>query len=581
MGGYIFDLKRNKLDVNEDSFNKRNQVVSFSHSNSSFSFKKYQKLLLDSDPFIYKKDENMIIGNGTISYKGMPFDMGFEQLASDLIHKKLDKKNLFGHFTIIQVDLNNNIIHFYFDEAGYGAPFVIDNSFISSSFLSCIDNLNELELDKESIFETIYTGCYFNGKTTFKEIRKITKNEIWETNRFKIKFSQVEQSIPKERLRSREEAQTSVINDLNSYFKKWKPQIEELSADLGLSSGYDSRMMLCFLEKNYKKKYQVHTYWKQKKDFDNQIAEELAKKVDLPLIRIPIKDRDGLTDIEFDEMLQDAMNYYDGLFPVNHGWVREYRTSKHRSKILQNTRFGFSGLSGEQYRNDFNLLNRKITINYLINNLVLEDKNHEILKSTLYAKKGFEIIKESIIKSLDLEIKSNRVSRSVVQRYYCEMWVPGGPGIRNRVENNLTFFLSPFTERYHQKRSYSLLKYLGFGGNFQAEIINRLNPSLASIMSDYGFSFDNIKIKNKLFWFVSAIIGRNNKLNIVDKFSHRRQNYLDSFANHKSLIKDKLTYLKKFNFEFPIESPKFKADTIDRLIALSTLLKKYEIKIKI
>lgn len=576
MGGFVVDLAIVKAKNEISIFAKRKQNTSLFYEEENIKIKKYQKVLLDKDPYVYEDNQIIIVASGTISYHGLPTLLGFEKLKIDLLNDC--NPEAIGHFSIIYFNKKRKELRVYFDEAGYGAPYAINNKFISSSFLACCEYAAELHLNHEAIFEEIYTGCYFNGKTSFNEIRKIVKEESWKTNGITVQFIPLKKAPIVTRLESRSQALNGQFEVLNSYFKNWISQINENNGDLGLSSGYDSRLMLGLLDSKVKNNYQVHSYWKKQKDFDNQIGDELATSVNKKLIRVPIADRNKISSEEFDDLLHRAMVYYDGLFPSNHGWTREYRTIDHRSKILGRNRFGLSGISGEQYRNEFHLFNKSYSINFIIKNLVLEAQNNETLSQSSFSSKGMKILEDSIRSGLDIAAKRIWLTREEIQRYYCEMWVAGGPGIRNQIENQISYFLSPFTDRHLQKNSYSAVGFLGIGGRFQADLIKLINPKLAAVVSDYGFSFDHIPLKHYIFAYASAFIGRKRKVKLKTMIRPKR-NYLNNFGPHKKAIENKLEFLELFMFQFPIKSKFFEQDTIDRLIALSILLKHFESKI--
>lgn len=576
MGGYLISLDKNKRPNEVSIFEDRGQCTSMSYIGKKVAIKKYKKLLIDKDPYFYEDEQVIILASGTFTYHRLSIHHGFKELKNDLINGI--KPTLFGHFSIIYFNKNKNKITFYFDEAGYGAPYVIDKKFISSSFLACCQYASKLHLNHAAIFEEIYTGCYFNEKTSFHEIRKLKKEEYWKLNEITINFVPLKNELPEVSLTDRVESLNSQAEVLKSYLENWRLQINESKGDLGLSSGYDSRLMLGLLDDINNSKYQVHSYWKKQSDFDNQVGEKLAFLVDKKLIKIPISDRDSLSAEDFNRLIKKGMVYYDGLFPSNHGWTREYRTIDHRKRILGDSRFGLSGISGEQYRNEFNLFKRSYSLDYILENLVLEDRNNEVLGQSSFNSQGIKILRASIQTGLSLKANQNWLTRREIQRYYCEMWVVGGPGIRNQIENQISYFISPFTDRYLQKYSYDIIPFLGIAGRFQADLIKLINPKLATVISDYGFSFDRIPLKHDLHAYVSALVGRKRKMKLK-ALVRSKKNDFNNFGPHKKIVEGKLTYLERFAFQFPIRSPLFRQDTLDRLIALSTLLQHFESKI--
>ncbi len=575
MGAYFIALSNQPKEDRVSVFEKRGQKSSFSYRQNGIRIVKYAKTLFPNDPWFYEDEQQVIVAHGTLSYAGQGVVGSFNSLVTDLKNERT-LSQVYGHFSIVRYIKNSDLIKIYFDEAGYGAPYVLNNELISTSFLACSEAADSLTLNKEAIFEQVYTGCYFNNDTTFKEISRITSTSTLEAGRITVQFIQLENSVANRVFTDRSSAVESQINEIGNYLEGWLPQINTHFSDLGLSSGYDSRLLLALIDR-MSTSYQVHCYWKPIVDFDSKVAMELAKVVNKPLVRVAISQRE---QIDLDSLIQRAFWYYDGLFPSNHGWVREYRTSKHRSEILGKTRFGLSGISGEQYRNEFQLLNKKYTLRSVIKSMVLQGLNYEVLVTSNYKEEGIKRLEHTLRKGLSLATNVKRIDRLEIQRFYCEMWVKGGPGIRNQVENQLTYFLSPFADRYLQKYAYQAIPHIGYGGRFQAQMITMLNSRLASILSDYGFTFNKVPFKHDLSSIVGSVFGIYTKRKLAALIRRNKHWYLDSFGTHKLIVSDKLNYLRKYSFPFPVDHPKFKADTIDRLIALSTLLEHFKVKIE-
>jgi hypothetical protein len=58
------------------------------------------------------------------------------------------------------------------------------------------------------------------------------------------------------------------------------------------------------------------------------------------------------------------------------------------------------------------------------------------------------------------------------------------------IDSQLAYSLSPFLDAGPRLASYRALPHVGLDGRFEAEMIRRLDPALASITSTYGYAFD-------------------------------------------------------------------------------------------
>lgn len=575
MGGFYINLDASRAEAPISSFAKRGLASSVRYEDGP-SIVKYKKLLFVEDSNIFENSNVLIFAAGTFRLRNESSKPTFQAIVDDLLSSKVPE--VYGHFTIVKFDKERLELDIYFDEAGYGAPYIVGRGFISSSFLACCEWSKTLSLDHSAIFEQIYTGCYFLGKTTFAEVKRVINRDSWTSGGVKVSISPIVVSAEDLQISGRKEALDAQQHVLSTYFKGWSRQICLYGGDIGLSSGYDSRLILGLLHKSGID-FQVHSYWKKHIDFDNEIAFQLAGVLGKELKRVPIRDRDLLTDEEIQSILVDALLYYDGLYPSNHGWTREYRSISHRVSILGNSRFGLSGIGGEQYRNEYHLRLKSYSFEHVMREMVLDGDNYLALKSSAFFEEGTALLRDTIYKGLDIQIKNASLNRQDIQRFYCEMWVPGGPGVRNQIENQISYFLSPFADRYLQKMAYQAMPYLGRGGRFQADLITQIAPQLAAIRSDYGFSFNAVPFYHEALCLVSSLPGKTVKSRFKGILKKKRP-YLDSFGPHRGLMERKLNFLSQFPFRFPMSSRYFGQDSVDRLIALSTLIQYFLTKVK-
>lgn len=92
-----------------------------------------------------------------------------------------------------------------------------------------------------------------------------------------------------------------------------------------------------------------------------------------------------------------------------------------------------------------------------------------------------------------LGLRNSRwTTRRAIFRFYNELWIPSGPGIRAQVESKLVPSFSPFAEARVSRDAYSIVPHLGLFGRFEAEMIRRLNPRLAAVETVHGFPMDRI-----------------------------------------------------------------------------------------
>ena len=94
MGGFVLNLKNNSGEIDLTIFKERGQLESFSISKKSFRLVKYKKNLFDRDVLIFEDKSDIVLGFGTLSYKGLGIKEGFINLTHDLLNGCLDHNQI-------------------------------------------------------------------------------------------------------------------------------------------------------------------------------------------------------------------------------------------------------------------------------------------------------------------------------------------------------------------------------------------------------------------------------------------------------------------------------------------------------
>ena len=83
-----------------------------------------------------------------------------------------------------------------------------------------------------------------------------------------------------------------------------------------------------------------------------------------------------------------------------------------------------------------------------------------------------------------------RLDHFHIKRYYNEIYNPANRTVRTNYENQLGFFLSPFTDATLSFPAYNAIPFLGISKGYEKDIIRHLEPAMASVMTDYGFDLE-------------------------------------------------------------------------------------------
>lgn len=526
--------------------------------------------------------EHKIAATGTFNYKQKNYKQSLELLISDYKNNTIDYDSLNGHYNIFLLNSSDKIQVLSDAKNSLEIYTNTSNTLFSNSFLALAElSTQKLTLNKNAIAENLLTGCLFGNETIFNEIQVYSGTE----NKF-LQPVTLAYKTENTRIKNRSEAVEYQLANLNSYFKSFEALVNENGAEIGLSGGYDSRLMLSLCNAHYAKNLQLHTHWKAKNDLDITIAKQLATTVKKELKILPILQTKDMDSAQLENTLQESLFFYDGLTRVNHGWTRKYRTLEYRNSVLGNINLGMSGLGGELYRNDFHINFSKIALSTWISNFILPIYLTDKIPSSTT-----DLIVQQISKKINTQLglgENNKyLSKKDVYRYYGEMWVKKGPGIRNSIENQLSYFISPFTDSKLMQQSYNTVEHLGISGEFEAALIMSVNPALGKIISGYGFSFDKIPASHLLKHTAISYIPVSLKQKLIKLMIGNKHTFPalnKSLMDNHEVIRNCINEIKKLNLGFDIEKLLMYQDEFDRIVGtgylISYLEKKHQYEIK-
>lgn len=509
----------------------------------------FKKQLVKEDQYI-SENNTFLLSSGTPIYKkSKNLTESLKLILNDLKKGVFNYENVRGNFTLLfskdGIDLellvdHSGISNVYFDKS---------ESIISSSFLAVVNGIKaKLNLNILSITEVLTTGRLIGPDTLINEIYRFEFNECTKISNINIVIDSDLLTFPEQNKISFNESVNNQISYINSFFEDVKNFANSYGVDSGLTGGHDSRMILIFMKK-YFSNFQIHSFWRKNKDKDIVIAEEIAHVVKKELFVYPVKHHMNFSEEEMEENLKNSFLFYDGHIRMHCFLTEAYNTAQHRIELLKDKRICMNGVGGEQYRNEFHIQSSKLKLEYFVKHYLgynISGKCHTNAKSE---KLYFDHLIKKISKKIN--IKNENIDRKNVQKYYNELYVSSLMGVKTNVESNLTYSIAPFVDRKLTKLSYNSLSNHGISYKFQQEMIRRLDSELASVNTEYNYTFtEGEPFLNKFKYFLKAVIPDKIYLKKADKLNKRRgnSNFLEMLKKFP-ILKESVNDLRSYNLK--------------------------------
>ncbi|RYG19281.1 MAG: hypothetical protein EOO07_07140 [Chitinophagaceae bacterium] len=450
---------------------------------------------------------------GFLVYKGK---YNQEAAISILAEQNPDWNKAYGNYCIISFITGKP--QFYLDPLR--KFFVFRNKqtgLISSSFLASLHMAGQLTINKAAFLERLTTGSSIAPKTIFNEIGRLYSTADYDliaNKSFALDTSR--------KFNNEKEALENQFAVLQNYFADIKEFTATNLTDIGLSMGYDSRLILAAALKNDIQDIQLHTHSINgvgKHAKEQVIVKSIAKAFNLPLKIVETNSFNRLHGDNLQALILDNWTYFDGLSSYNMGSLTETYTRKYKEQVLgQDYNVALNGLGGEIYRNYFNLANKGFDYDLLAQNFFLYKFSEDLVgKEQLQTVIGN--LKEEINNRLGIEIKDT-IHYKDVRRYVAEMRMVDGYACNHNAHNKISYFLTPFIEPEVYHAAYNIYPYTGITGTFEGKLIERFHPVLArSIPTQYGKSALHT---SKKLWLTSFLKASTSQKMIRKKLDYQK-----------------------------------------------------------
>jgi hypothetical protein len=486
-------------------------------------------------------NETRIFSVGTIFYKNKVYSESLYTILEDFLQGIFDPTLIIGsYFLLIE---HEGQIYFSIDKAGIQNVFYSYKSeVISSSFIAVLAALGEIngkqKINKQSFYEILLTGNLIGPDTQIESIERLEpalKSDLPGMARILNNLNNISPPIATNNFSAEVDQQ---IIYLKEYFTRCSEPLDHYGVISGLTGGFDSRLLYLVMKRQISH-YQIYSTFQNIPGSEEMCTSNFAQRANEKLLLLPHIPPEIMGDQELLKTIKENFYFNDGLIRTHQIWLEEIKRRDYLIKLFGNFRIGFSGVGGEQYRNGEYLLKDKYKFkSWVRNELIkrvsgvpfLNDKDKFIFYTNLQAK---------ISNLLNIDENSKYISKKEIKRYYNEIWNPANRTLRNNIENQLAFFLSPFTDYNVSRKAYCAIPFLGDGPEFEIEMIRQLSPELADCKTHYGFSpAIRMSFLLQILPYIKFIFG----LELFNNLNHfrkvKKKSYYEYLLKNHSWLKD-------------------------------------------
>lgn len=361
-------------------------------------------------------------------------------------------------------------------------------------------------INREALCEQLVIGAVAGRETVFEGIERLDGWGVFSTNGIKVSLFLADSAAdePPPSFRNAGACVDFQLEILRTHFREIAEFGPDRPVSIGLSGGYDSRLML-LLALDAGIPIRPFTFTSPHHRTESAIAGELARRAGLDLRQIPLRSMDELDDASLEANIDDAILYFDGRTNETMGTFGDVHTARTQRKCLGGSALNLNGLGGELYRNRERLPRYGFSFRDWLWQYVIGPKGRDAFLSGR-ARVTFEDRLASKYGEILGVGKLSRLDRRLARRWYRDIWLPDFAGPRLSAENRVGPTLMPFAHGRVSAAALAATPFIGPHGGFQAALIRRLDENIAAVPSSYGPGFGRRSLNRGLLDLAMAAV---------------------------------------------------------------------------
>lgn len=431
---------------------------------------------------LYRADDrSFCAAAGTVLYRGRTGPDAMAALLSDRRADAFDPEALFGSFCLLvfldgRLELTTDRVGTY--------PVWHDRDFriISSSFIAVADAADRLTVEPQSVFEYVFQGATYGGRTLFAEIGILDPTET-----IAVGPKLERRRRPAFEIDQRPDGPIQAHLDRNlANLRRYVSAIGNAfgdRADTALSGGYDSRLILALLREAGITP-RIHVYGADG-DADVTIAKEIAAGEGLALESIDKGAAPRVAPDAFADLVE--RNFHNFHAYPNDGLFDNGTDLETRREACEGGRVTLNGGGGEIFRNFFYLRDGRYGVRQLLWAFYSQydpASGGPLFDEHCYLANLARKVRQTAGTERDTLTRTE--IEAVYPLFRCRYWM----GRNNAVNNRLGPALTPYIDANIVPAALRVpLRYKNHGV-FESRLIAAIDARLAAYASVYGHGFD-------------------------------------------------------------------------------------------
>lgn len=461
----------------------------------------YRKQLVEAENY-YIGEKISVFCVGSLAYKGLSYSESLEAIAEEYGRNDFDPESLRGEYVLILDDGLHTAV--YRDGTGMYKLFSDRaDRFLTSSFFAAV-SCTRCTLNELAVAEQFMYGFVSAPDTLVNEISCVC------AGKYELKkdwFSWGEHKRP-EPVQKSKDIHSSVMNqkkEICRYLQDVSALVRQYGCECGLSGGCDSRLVFFSVNSCCEKMASVHTH-NTSNGHEKEIAavRRITEVYDTPVLIVPTVHLMDCAGEEIDRTLEEIVLFFDGRNAETIGSCNQTYTRWYREKTANGSGVTFSGIGGEIYRDFYYTRLKKYKIRSWLEDRIFQKHIDRVIPQQTYQNAVDHII--SKIRYFTDTPEKGEGSPRFAKRYFDQYRIPNALGNVIHANNQMNFFLAPFTDERIIARAKPDDAYQDHCGEYEGRILKTFQEKAPEILSSKGYSFSNIPVSVKAKWKLRSVL---------------------------------------------------------------------------